>query len=62
MIDIETFKNTHPDNSLAINASPVNADIDAKRMANDEPPEGGQVYLFQHMIVGYELRRKRWGM
>ena len=60
MVDIETYKTLHPDSEIA--QSEYHADIDAKDMARDDPPKGDSILLFPHMLIGYELRRKKWGM
>lgn len=62
MVDIEIFKTLHQESSLARSAiAPDRADIDAKRMSKDNLPDGDSIFLFPPMMIGYELRRKKWG-
>lgn len=62
MIDIETYKTLHGNSEVAKRATRGVPAISAQRMANDDPPAGDVIYLFPPDIIGYELRRKKWGM
>ncbi|KAF7502676.1 hypothetical protein GJ744_005264 [Endocarpon pusillum] len=58
MVDIETYKKLHPRSDVSLHR--LRADLDAKEMANPEPPGGNLILLFPWEIAGYNLLRKTW--
>ncbi|ERF73697.1 hypothetical protein EPUS_00951 [Endocarpon pusillum Z07020] len=58
MVDIETYKKLHPRSD--VNRYRLRADLDAKEMADPEPPGGNLILLFPSKIAGYNLHRKKW--
>jgi hypothetical protein len=59
MVDIETYKKLHPHST--VNEFRLRPDLDAKEMADPEPPGGSLILLFPPKIAGYNLLRKKWG-
>jgi hypothetical protein len=59
MIDFPTYRQLHPESK----SSPTTnrTEIPRERMDNDEPPTAPEIFLFPPRIVGFNLRRKKWG-
>lgn len=60
MIDISTYKTLHPESASNREDIVLEPVIDARAMANDDPPEGDSLLLFPPTFTGFNLRSKRW--
>lgn len=58
MVDIETYKELHPNSEIARMRLP--SSIDRKDMESDVPPLGNDLLLFPSIIPGFNLLRKMW--
>ena len=64
MIDFSTYKEIHSD-SPGISEKSNRGDreeMDVELMKQEEPPLGDDSLLFPATIIGYNFRRKKWGI
>lgn len=59
MIDFATYRRLHPGpKKSSYNAE--ERDSDADIMIQENPPEDETINLFPSMVIGYNLRLKKW--
>ena len=61
MIDFPTYKQLHPSDSETVVLPGDREEILPERMDLDEPPSAPELFLFPSTIIGFNLRRKKWG-
>jgi hypothetical protein len=59
MIDFHTYSQLHAHYDLDLRLGTA---MDQAVMESDEPPSEPEIYLFPTEIIGFDLRRKKWGM
>lgn len=59
MVDFTTYLQLHPPDKRQFRMD--RTEIPSERMADDEPPSAPEIFFFPSHIVGFNLRRKKWG-
>lgn len=60
MIDMTTYKKLHPKENTSTE-SRTHGGLDASAMSQAAPPDKDFLFLLPLTIIGYNLRRKKWG-
>lgn len=60
MIDFPTYKQLHPSDPKTVLLGNCE-EILPEQMDLDEPPSAPELFLFPSTIIGFNLRRKKWG-
>jgi hypothetical protein len=59
MVDFTTYRQLYPLEKPQLRMD--RTEIPSERMADDKPPVAPEIFFFPSRIVGFNLRRKKWG-